>query len=307
MNHCPICNLSNGVEFQSDLSHGMYHIHCPRCGVYEVSDEFLAYTKKEVIASKGYILSSISRELYITGQPFPTFFSDNLDKFFLSSQIPDLNNPKEKALHLVKYIKESSSYYGDGVNLKYEIDYPIAYAKNSEEFIALIKLLVDSKLIVREDSALWDESVVLTAEGWDLANQSSKKLLGTDQAFVAIWFDNSMSDSTDAICKAIADCGYRPMCIKNEHFSERIMDKALGEIKKSKFMVVDLSGNRSSVFFEAGFGFGLGLDIIYTYKKEKEPLGTALEFYVKHYQCIGYDTADELGGVLIDAIRARIK
>lgn len=82
------------------------------------------------------------------------------------------------------------------------------------------------------------------------------------------------------------------------------MDKALAEIRESRFLVVDLTKNRPSVFFEAGFAHGLGIEIIFVYKEGE---GTDLEFYAKHYQCYKYSSPDELRELVKNAISARIK
>ena len=83
------------------------------------------------------------------------------------------------------------------------------------------------------------------------------------------------------------------------------MDKALGEIRKSRFAVVDLTGKRGSVFFEAGFAFGLGAEIIFVYKEGAED--DTLEFYARHYQCYAYSDAADLREKLKNSIQARIK
>lgn len=141
---------------------------------------------------------------------------------------------------------------------------------------------------------------------WGEGHQE-KKVVDSDQGFIASWFNTSTNKSIKAIEDAIIEAGFKPMCIKGEHFAERIMDKALGEIRKSKFVVVDLTGNRGSVFFEAGFTFGLGIESIYVYKESDVEEGSQLEFYVKHYKCYGYKDEKELKDKLRDAILARIK
>jgi nucleoside 2-deoxyribosyltransferase len=115
-----------------------------------------------------------------------------------------------------------------------------------------------------------------------------------------------MNDSIVAIEGAIREAGFKSMCIRGEHFSERIMDKALGEIRTSRFIVVDLTGARGSVFFEAGFAHGLGIEAIYVFKDDGTGNNTSLEFYVKHYQCYKYKSTEELRSILVDAIRARM-
>jgi hypothetical protein len=115
-----------------------------------------------------------------------------------------------------------------------------------------------------------------------------------------------MDESIKAIEEAIKETGYRPVCIKEKYYSETIMDKALGEIRKSRFVVIDLTGGRNSVFFEAGFVLGLDIEAIYVYKEEAEGAKNPAEFYIKHYQCYKYKDAEELKETIMNAIEARI-
>jgi nucleoside 2-deoxyribosyltransferase len=63
-----------------------------------------------------------------------------------------------------------------------------------------------------------------------------------------------------------------------EHVND-INDEIIGQIRRSRFVVCDLTGYRGGVYFEAGFAYGLGLDVIYTCRKDwtKEETLTDLE------------------------------
>lgn len=135
-------------------------------------------------------------------------------------------------------------------------------------------------------------------------NRSHKK---TSQIFIASWFNASTNESIAALEEGIKEAGFEPKCIKDEHFSESIMDKVLGEIRKSRLVVVDLTGKRPSVFFEAGFALGAEVETIYVYKKDAESADSSLEFYVKHYKCYSYSTIKELKEKIKDIISARVK
>jgi nucleoside 2-deoxyribosyltransferase len=111
-----------------------------------------------------------------------------------------------------------------------------------------------------------------------------------------------MEESINAIEGAIRESGYTPVCIKHDHFPDRIMDKALSEIRKSRFIIIDLTNARNSVFFEAGFAMGINIEAIYVCKTTLPE-----EFYVRHYQCYKYKDGVELKDILKDAIAARIK
>ena len=47
-----------------------------------------------------------------------------------------------------------------------------------------------------------------------------------------------------------------------------INDEIIATIRRSRFMVCDLTGYRGGVYFEAGFAYGLGLPVIYTCRKD---------------------------------------
>jgi nucleoside 2-deoxyribosyltransferase len=47
-----------------------------------------------------------------------------------------------------------------------------------------------------------------------------------------------------------------------------INDEIIAQIRRSRFMVCDLTGHRGGVYFEAGFAYGLGMPVIYTCRKD---------------------------------------
>ena len=303
---CFICKLDNATIRNESGGFDVYHVMCDRCGSYRVTDDFIRYFDAIKLKEIGYILSAVARERYETGAPQALFRSDEAELYTSDYNVPDLKNIKEKSYKFIERLNEQSEHFGFYIDINYVNDFPLAYAKNKDEFIAQIDLLEQSGLIEKRRDTTFRCQVRLTAEGIDISNTLRKTKNESDQGFVAIWFNKSMDATIQAIELAITESGYKPICIRDEHFSEKIMDKALGEIRKSKFLVVDLTGNRSSVFFEAGFAFGLDIDIIYVYKKGSEK-STPLDFYVRHYKCYEYEKADDLKNILSDAISARIK
>lgn len=57
---------------------------------------------------------------------------------------------------------------------------------------------------------------------------------------------------------------FKAVKIDNVEHSNDINDEIIAQIRRSRFMVCDLTGYRGGVYFEAGFAYGLGLDVIYT-------------------------------------------
>jgi len=47
------------------------------------------------------------------------------------------------------------------------------------------------------------------------------------------------------------------------HHNEKICDKIVSEIRKSRLLVADFTDNRGGVYFEAGFAMGLSIPVIW--------------------------------------------
>jgi len=144
----------------------------------------------------------------------------------------------------------------------------------------------------------------LTTKFWEIVENLQKEEVGNKRAFVAMWFDISMNDYyKDGIKKAIEDAGYIPVRIDLQDFNEKICDEIIAEIKRCKFLVSDFSGQRSGVYFEAGFAKGLGRPVIFTVKKD---CVKKLHFDTRQYNHIVYDSPEELHNKLYNRICATI-
>ncbi len=312
LTHCPICGFHKFRQFPPD-SRDVYFFECSRCGEFGISDRCLLYEDvKKKIGEIGYILSGLSRELYETGEKYPTFYTDNFENYAKKYPVPDVDSIEEKMQKLLQRLREKTEFFGQEIEFEdIETAVPLAYAKNSDELMALLGLmkkkdLADTKIINSADGKK-EIKITLSENSWNIANSLIKSNKGSERGFVAIWFDDAMNESIGAIAEAITECGFKPICIRDEHFSEKIMDKALGEIRQSRFVIVDLTRERPSVFFEAGFAHGLGIETIYVYRDDKTTRGTPLEFYVRHYKCYKYKDPADLKETLKNAIGARIK
>jgi len=108
------------------------------------------------------------------------------------------------------------------------------------------------------------------------------------QAFVAMWFDESMNDIyNQAIAPAIKEAGYKPLRIDRKQHNNKIDDEIIAEIRRSRFLVSDFTygkkGMRGGVYYEAGFAHGLGIPVIFTCKNDD---GVELHFDTRQYNHI---------------------
>jgi len=122
------------------------------------------------------------------------------------------------------------------------------------------------------------------------------------QGFVAMSFDTSLNDAwLNGFEPGIRGAGFRPLRIDNKEYIGGITDEMIAEIRRSRFVVADYTGQRSGVYFEAGFALGLGLTVIPTCREDE--IGK-LHFDIKHLNTLPWKTATELAQTLSKRIRA---
>ena len=123
-----------------------------------------------------------------------------------------------------------------------------------------------------------------------------------EKAFVAMWFKEEVKPAyDDGIAPAIVDTGYSPIKLDLEEYSDSIIDRVIAEIKESRFVVADFTGQRGGVYFEAGFARGLGLNVIWTCQRDQ--IGE-LHFDVKGFNVIDWVDEKDLRERLFNRIRA---
>jgi hypothetical protein len=126
----------------------------------------------------------------------------------------------------------------------------------------------------------------------------------SDQAFVAMWFDECMSEAYEkGIATAIREAGYEPMRIDKKGHNNKIDDEIIAEIRRSRFVVADFSGARGGVYYEAGFAHGLNMPVIFTCHADEM---SNLHFDTRQYNHIAWKSVDELKDQLSKRISATV-
>ena len=130
-----------------------------------------------------------------------------------------------------------------------------------------------------------NEHCVLTVEGYARLADLEKVATDSSQAFVAMWFDDSMKYAYEnGIEPGIRDAGYKALPINKKDHINKIDDEIIAEIRRSRFVVADFTyrdfeacmdeeerkkaGARGGVYYEAGFAHGLNIPVIFTCRKD---------------------------------------
>ncbi len=239
-----------------------------------------------------HLLSCCIRELdeFSKNGPPPKVFCDtDIEKIFSSVEIPA--TMLDKAYKIIRYLGNKSKTFGESIEMDPASAYPIAYAKE-KEFIFLLNYLVECDHITKDNKEV--RRIVLTMEGWQKFEELEKNRIDSKQCFVAMNFDDKLDEVyEEGIKKAIEEAGYKPLRVDKEEHNEKICDRIIAEIRKSKFVVADFTGQRQGVYFEAGFAKGLDIPVIWLCRKD-EVDEKKLHFDTQQYNHITWENSDDL-------------
>lgn len=144
----------------------------------------------------------------------------------------------------------------------------------------------------------------IEAPGWERLSRLEANGSGARQAFVAMWFaPETELVYRDGILPAVVDTGFECIRIDRKEHNNKICDEIIAEIRRSRFLIADFSGNRGGVYFEAGFAYGLGIPVIWVVR-EQDLKG--IHFDTRQYNHILYTDAETLHQSLVHRILATI-
>jgi len=312
---CPLCSgPCQGFHSRVDQEVRSV-IRCPACGDFLVTDSAVdlldTYDKKSLLAGfmreatdmAGRKAPFVTDDVWFAGR---TLTAKNLDA--VAIQCP--TTVSAKIDKLLQAIARRSEHPGAEVSLKVEHWAPLAYAARGEiEYY--LRHAGDSQWIeFPSHHAKGKVDAVLRPEGWRRVDDLSRVGLQSDQAFVAMWFDESVRPAYErGIAPAISAAGYRPLRLDSEEFNEGIPDRIIAEIRTSRFVVADLTGARQNTYLEAGYCLGLGLELILTCRKDHldgtDP-SKRVHFDLQHRNLIAWDDETNLKDRLASRILATV-
>lgn len=257
---------------------------CKRCGLVQLTEEAVEDYAAEQYSSddKAAISITLRNEWERAGRPIhrnQKLTLDDLGRIVFQFRPLD---PIEKMDYALVNIEKSASYVGQRIGVNIEYEYPLYYCKEHAELWSVLVLLVREEFITAPDPPNPHRGLSITAKGYQRLRDIQKPNRDSKQCFVAMWFSPEMENVfTEAIKPAIEfiEPGekaprYHAVKIDNVEHVNDINDEIIAQIRRSRFVVCDLSGYRGGVYFEAGFAYGLGLEVIYTCRKDWTKEGT---------------------------------
>jgi hypothetical protein len=141
----------------------------------------------------------------------------------------------------------------------------------------------------------------LTATGWTRVDELRPTGARGNTAFVAMSFgDQLKSVFEEGMQPALDACDYAAYRVDLDQFSEKIDDRIVAQIRRAALVIVECTGQRPNVYFEAGFALGLGVPLIWCCRDSDV---STLHFDVRQYPCIFWKDASDLR----ERLKARIE
>lgn len=301
--HCPLCVLEAtviaederpGYDSRPDPFEPIA-VDCKRCGSYSCAEFRGKDGPWGITASERPYLSCATRQAWARGNRLG--LTEDRIAHIASSH---------KSVPVVRMMEAVLSYLakngrpGAHVHIKSAFDYPLFDTISTQEAEFILEQLRSRGLL----EFYGDGRYMLTSVGWNLVEPMGPAG-APGRCFVAMSFHDSMTGAFElGFLPAIeTDSGLRCVRIDREHFTGKISDRMLSDIRQAQLVVADFSLHRPNVYFEAGFALALGRPVIWTCQRDGATQ-VGLEFDTQQYQHMFWSSAEDLRTKLANKIHA---
>lgn len=302
--YCPIC--ANEVPDTKSEPPNNPRFDCRVCGEYRLSEraaqtlyEFAYYAQptKPHLAENHHLLSAVIRERYERGRKREVFIPD-FDEV-RAAAIP-VDDPLDAVDRILLHVARTNIRAGSQIHFNPTSDYPVAYARDAEEFEYFIHLAAQVEFLEVDSGP----AVRIGPDGWRRLKQLRLQEIDPDSAFVAMSFALDMEKIYEqGFEPALRSTGFHAIRVDLIEHNGKIDDRIVADIRKSALVVADFSGHRQNVYFEAGFAMGLGRHVIWTCRTTDI---SQAHFDTRQYNHIVWHDADDLRQRLQNRIEATI-
>lgn len=305
MDSCKLCGSDKPLCLIDPDNDFLLLVQCPRCGKYNITNGALSTEPDPFIKERLHLISAVARRNSERDNPLHITEELLVDRPEFEARILSMcpQNTRERMDCILTYVADKSSYPGQLITIDSKHDYPLFYCKQINELRFYLDHL-DRNLLLAEHKGDDIYELLLFAAGWQRVEELAKPNIESTQAFVAMWFGDSLNSAySEGIAKLEEDTGFTMLRIDMKQFNDKICDRILAEIKRSRFLIADVTGQRQGVYFEAGFAMGMGLPVIWTCREDQIK---ECHFDTRQYNHIIWNNEKELRQKLRDRILATI-
>ena len=313
---CPIWNSPASIEPRT--GHGVT-VDSPRAGGrYFITDTAAAILKPHDENLNARLTSWLIEQRRL-GVTCPKLSSTSIDEIAQRRSL----SIRQRADNLLRYIHRQLPHIG--MDFTFDLDSSLitdpqgngwagrfmemlAWSESAEveDLTYLLDYLESESCLLRLPGGATRRNYRLTVSGYSYLDELDHAVRDSSQAFVAMWFDESMDGVwEEGFRPAIRNAGYEAVRIDEKEHLSKIDDEIIAEIRRARFLVADFTqgatGPRGGVYYEAGLAHGLNIPVVFTCRKD------ALEkihFDTRQYPHIVWETPEELRDSLAKRISA---
>lgn len=310
-NKCVVCKQVLLGCIKKTPSQSSMDIDCSNCGNFSCNNDLKRVVEGSTYDNRAQAVLSHAIRKSSRGNRRQLITTDFADSVIEQNYLPQLTEQFE---NLMLYLRESLPEAGakidlDAENMRAALG---CISKNASGW--LLRQAHELGLIqgdARDSTEFGLIDSTLSVKGWEKYFQLLAAGSQSKRAFMAMKFGDEELDSVFSahFKPACAQTGFELLKLDENASAGLIDDRLRVEIKKSRFLVADLSHANNGAYWEAGYAEGLGRPVIYTCRKDvfahkkKRP-----HFDTNHYLTITWDRTDpsEAARKLADVIRVTL-
>lgn len=305
---CPICTLS--LEERGGDG-DVYQYRCKRCGAFQLSGTARAMLGREFSADDDVnraVLSHAVRKMQSGGE-WPLLSSDTYKQILQHGALP---KPAEQANNLLLWLGKAADASDATVTVSCEELQAIVGGRRPESVYYVASHLQSRGLITydRTDSSKATPPLkfMMLFEGWARYEDLLRETVESRTAFMAMKFGDAELNAVveDVFRPAVAATGFELRVLSDVPKAGLIDDRLRVEIRRSRFLVADITHQNLGAYWEAGFAEGLGKPVIYTCKKQAFDAGASHFDTNHHLTVMWHDDAKQVAEDLKATIRATL-
>jgi nucleoside 2-deoxyribosyltransferase len=276
--NCWICKLPLGQGEENGAE-----INCRTCGPYAITASQRA-SQFPLPDSERFRLSFWNKQRQLEGREMIIFATDTMKAVIAQLPNPSVNEKPDMLLVSLSRVHPNPGerFVSDPAR-----DYSLASARDGTEYNFFQKSLIQGDYI---DSTAG--KLEITAKGWHRIAELTRQSGATSKtAFVAMKFNDEMLGLWAAAFQpAIVRAQFEPRIANDPAHNEQIDAHIIVELKRSRFVVADVTYASPGVYFEAGYALGMGRHVIWTCRSDHKD---DMHFDTRQYNHILWaDSAD---------------
>ena len=316
---CPICQYGAYIDGEYLVAQmlNILLVKCLRCGHYRITEETQGLIKNRFNQDEQLLISSQLNEITKSNHIF------SVAEFIDFSQTTSPPSVDERAISLLKCFAEHYPQIGTGPSMSGieqvltkgtnidKVDYQNSITKfvlhsqsstfspKRKELDYLIRdyHIAETKFITLDVS----NNLEISPKGWARLDKLKIKIQKSNMGFIAMKFTDELEKYSKKWFEGgIKDAGYEAIAMYKHQHTNLIDNEMIALIKRSKFLVCDLTENSSGAYYEAGFAHGLDKPVMFLCEKKffEDKVNGGVHFDTNHYLIKMWEYGDKNGEIL---------